>query len=270
MEINVHHPVTVSHNLPADAVEVVPALLVASIANHISAAASIGSAVNAENLDAANAAVIALHRDHTELTAVVERIKKPLNQAIKAVRTCHENAEGPLLEAKRSLTALIGKWNSAEATRKQAEYQAALDRAREEAAKAEEERRRLQAEADAKHAAAVKEAQEKADAEAKEIADLLGTPAVAEPVKVAPAPVVVAPKAATVAIPEPEKSDSAIQTRMVPVLIIDDAKLIPSYIGETELRPIDKAAIKRAIEAGVSIPGAHIEKQPQYAMGRGK
>lgn len=262
--------VTVPNPIAVQAVEVVPAALVESIQANTAKAKAIG-AVTAENLEEANAVAIAIHRDHSALTDHVEKITKPLNQVLKAVRTCRDNAEDPLLEAKRALTASIGKFNAAEAARKEAERQAALERARQEAAKAEEERKRLQAEADAKHAAEVKAAQEKAAAEARELAEILGTPVPAAPVQVAPAPVVAAPKAVEVVVPKAEKpAASAVVTRKVPVLLIDNTQLIPAYIGGMELRPIDKAAIKRAIDAGLVVPGAHVEMQEQHAMGRVK
>jgi ATPase subunit of ABC transporter with duplicated ATPase domains len=180
------------------------------------------------------------------------------------------NLADPLDLAKKSMQGKVAKYEAAEKAKADAARLAAEEQARKEREAAEKERARLQAEADELHRQEVAAAEAKAKADAEELAAVLGKPVEAKPVEVAPAPKIelpATPAPAPVAVAEPAKP-SAVQVRNVPVLVIDDPKLVPAYVGGQELRTIDRAAVKRAIEAGATVPGARIEMQPQTAMAR--
>jgi hypothetical protein len=243
--------VTVPNTSPAPLVEVVPAALVETIAGQIAAASAI-QVVTAENLDAANASAIALHAAEKALTDHVERIKKPLNSVLKAVRECHANAEAPLLAAKRSIHDKLAAWKAAETRRMQEEQRRRDDAQRRAREEAEAERKRLQAIAD-------QEAKNKAD----ELAKLIG-----EPVEVKPERIEVKAAPVVPATPIPAPKPLAIQTRMVPELVIDDPRLVPAYVGGVEVRPIDRAAVKRVLQSGVAVEGARMVVREQVASGR--
>ena len=262
-------PVTIPHDLPAPAIEVVPAILAEQVQASVAEAASI-TITDTATFEQANALVVRLHQLDKDVSAHGERIKKPLNALLKSVRECLDRAALPVAEAKRSVQGKIAAHSRelqriADEARAKAEAEA---RAAREAA--EKERQRLQAEADAKHAAAVAAAEEEARKEAEELARIMGKPVEVEKVTIAPPPVVVVepvkPAAPVVVLQVPK---SAVEVRMVPTLEIHDPSAVPVSVGGIELRPIDPAAVKRAIAAGLVVPGAGMVDKPVTAMARG-
>lgn len=210
------------------------------------------TAVTPQNLDDANKTLISLHNSGKALSNHVESLKKPLNQVLKAVRDCAERAETPLIEAKKLLQNKIAAYQAAEA-RRQAEVREA----------AEAERRRLQAIADAEHAAKVAAAKKQAEEDAKLVAELMGAPVEVKPVVVAPPP--------TIAVAVPVAAEPVKQTvvmRTVKKLVITDPSLIPITVGGVEVRPVDEVKLKSVLMSGVTIPGASIVEEQVAAMGR--
>lgn len=238
-----------------------------------------------------------LAKIESEIEAEVEKRSGPAFRLHKAILQVGKKALDPIAMAKANLRTAVGAWNrEQQRLRDEALAKAEAERKAAEAA-AEKERQRLQAEADAKHAAEVaaaeavrKKAQDEANAaaeaervrlqaiadqEAKELAEVLGSAPVVEAVKVeavvVAAPVVAAPVvvkveiAAPVTVVPPVVKSSVIQ-RMVPKLVIYEAAIVPAYAGSEMLRRIDEAAVKRAIDAGHTIPGARIEMVPSDAM----
>jgi len=112
------------------------------------------------------------------------------------------------------------------------------------------------------------EAKAKAEAEAKELEAILGKPVVAEVVAVAPAPVIQAAPVAAVVPVAAAPVVSAVQTRKVQKVEYTDRMLVPIHVGGAVLRPIDEAAVKKALLAGASIPGASLVDVETYAMAR--
>lgn len=263
-------PITVPHDLPAPAIEVVPALLAAQVETAVADAAGI-AITDAASFEVANALVVRLHQLDKDVAAHGERIKKPLNGLLKAVRECLDRAADPVQAAKKSVQVKLAAWTReqqrlADEARQKAEAEA---RAAREAA--EKERQRLQAEADAKHAAEVAAAQEKAKKEAEELAAVLGAPVEAVKVELPPAPKVELPQsvAAAPAPVVPEVPKSAVATRKVRKVEITNAAAVPVSCGGFELRPIDTAALRKALESGLVIPGARIIEAEEVAMARG-
>lgn len=252
---------------PLPALEVVPLVMVTAITGHVSSANDI-IAVNSSNVERANMVVLALHNDSKALTTHVESLKKPLNQLLKAVRECADNAEAPLLAAKRDLQAKIGIFNAAEAKRLAEQRRIAEEQAAKEREAAQKERIRLQAIADAEHAEKVAQAQKQAEEDAKLVADLLGGTVEVKEVVVEPAPIIKAAPVVIAPIIEAIKP-SAVTMRKTKVLIISDAKLIPITVGGVEIRPVDETKLKALLLAGVSVPGACIEEREVSVMARG-
>lgn len=262
-------PITIPHDLPAPAIEVVPAILAEQVQTSVAEAASV-VITDAASFEQANALVVRLHQLDKDVAAHGERIKKPLNALLKSVRECLDRAALPVADAKRSVQGKIAAHSRelqriADEARAKAEAEAKAAR---EAA--ERERQRLQAEADAKHAAAVKAAEEEARREAEELAAIMGKPVEVEKVTIAPPPVIVVEPvkpAAPVVVPDAPKS--AVSVRMVPTLEIHDPAAVPVSVGGIELRPIDPSAVKRAIAAGLVVPGAAMVDKPVNSMARG-
>lgn len=227
--------------------------------------------VDAATHEAGNRLLIESHQALKDLEAARVKLKKPITELGKAIDGVVASLADPLELAKKAMQGKVAAFEKAEAAKREATRLAAEEQARKEREAAEQERARLQAEADEKHRQEVAAAEAKAKADAAELAEILGKPVEAKPVEVAPAPKVELPAAPTpspaAVVPEPLKP-SAIQTRNVPVLVIDDPKMVPAYVGGQELRTIDRAAVKRAIEAGATVPGAHIEMQATTAMRR--
>lgn len=260
--------VRLSHDLPAPAIEVVPLALVEQVEIAVAEASQI-RITDAASFEAANALVVRLHQADKAVESHGEKIKKPLNQLLKAVRDCLDRAATPVQNAKRELQAKIFAWTReqqriAEAARAKAEAEERAARAA-----AEAERARLQAEADAKHAAEVAAAKAKAQADADAFAEVIGVPVEAAPVIVAPAPVVIAAPVAIAAPVIPQVQKSAVSVRKVKKLEIYDAAAVPVSLGGIDLRPIDQAAVKRALDSGIAVPGARMIEVEEMAMARG-
>lgn len=205
----------------------------------------------------ANDLTTCLHSKEKEIEARRAYLKRPLIDVGRAIEEIVGKPAAALSSARKSLIGKIAAWD-----RRQKEIaEAAARKAQEEA---EAERRRLQAIADAEHAAKVAEAKAKAEAEAKELEAITGTPVVAEPVKIAPAPVV---RVAPVAVVAPV-SASAVTSRMVPKLVISDPRKVAALYqcGMEVLVKLDEAAIKRALESGAIIDGARMEMVEQFAQ----
>lgn len=255
-------PSTVTHQLPAPAIEVVPAAMVERHAAILAAAAALPALTTPEIAEQANRLLIDLADIEKAVAAEVERHSKPVHALHKLILEVGKKATEPLSTTKASLRGKVGAWNREQERLRQEAIAKAQAAQREAEAAAEAERRRLQAEADAKAA----EARAKADADAKELEALLGTPVAPAPVA---APVVVAapvPAAPAVVIPPPVKS--AVVTRTVKVLVIEDEKAIPAYVAGIEVRCIDRAAVRKLLDNGIAVPGARLVEQEQDAMAR--
>ena len=259
---------TVSHQIAAP-LQVVPEEL-GHKAQTLATAIRVLDVVDAATHEAGTRLLLESHQALKDLEAARVKLKKPITELGKAIDGVVASLADPLDVAKKSMQGKVAKYEAAEKAKADAIRLAAEEQARKEREAAEKERQRLQAEADEKHRQEVAAAEAKAKADAEELAAVLGKPVEAKPVEVAPAPKIelpATPAPAPVAVAEPVKP-SAVQVRNVPVLIIDDPKLVPAYIGGQELRVIDRAALKRALDAGATVPGAHIEMQPQTAMAR--
>lgn len=289
--------ITIPNDIPSPELEIVSLALVTRHQALLAQASYLPAITTTESAAVAELVLMDLSEIEKQIQSEVDRRSKPAHQLHKAIIAVGNKALEPIQLARSSLRGRIGAWNrEQQRLRDEALAKADAERKAAEAA-AEKERQRLQAEADAKHAAEVaaaeavrKKAQDEAnvaaeverarlqaiaDEEAKELADMLGSAPVVEAVKVA-APVIAAPVvaaavvvkveiAAPVTVVPPVVKSSVIQ-RMVPKLVIDDAKLVPVFMGGEVLRKLDEAAIKRAIEAGHVVPGAHIEMVPSDAM----
>jgi hypothetical protein len=243
---------SVQHDLQAPALEVIPSPLIDRMESTLAIASGL-TTVDATNVEAANAAVMGLHRLEKDIVAHVETIKKPLNGLLKAVRECAERAEGPVARAKARLQTQIATHNAI-----------VKRRADEEAARVEADKRKAQAEADAENRRREQEARAKAEAEAKEAEALIGSPVqvvVPEVEKVKPAEV--APAAVTV-----PTTPSAVVTKLVPTLEIYDPKVLAaaySVAGEV-LVEVRTGVVRKLLDAGVAVPGARLVMKEQTAM----
>jgi len=208
----------------------------------------------------ANDMATVMHATEKEIEARRLYLKRPLTDTAKLIEAAVDGVAGPLSAARRSLVAKIAAWD-----KKQKD--AALAAQRENERKAEEERLAKQKIADEEHAAKVKAAKDAADQQAKELEEILGKPVEVAPVAVAPAPVVQVVKPAPIAAPV---APSAVTTRMVAKLIIHDPRKVAAQYqcGMEILVRIDEAAVKRAIDAGAIVDGAHIEMTEQTVMRR--
>jgi hypothetical protein len=262
-------PVTIPHTIQAQAIEVVPADLVARVETALAEASAL-TITDAGTYERANVLAVQLHALDKALSDHGETVKRPLAALVKTVRECLDRAAVPVTDAKRALQGRIVAWKREE-DRKAAEIRLAAEKAAREAKDAAEaERARLQAAADAKHAADLAAARATAEAEAKELADVLGAPVEPAPVVATPAPVVAYVAPAAPLVPKAAPLAAAVTTRQVPKLEITDATLVPATLGGIELRPIDMAAVKRALAAGLQVPGARMIMVEEIAMGRGK
>jgi hypothetical protein len=224
--------------------------------------------VDAGSFEAGNRLLIESHKALKDLEAARVALKRPITELGKSIDGVVASVADPLEAAKKAMQTKVAAYQKAEqakadALRREAEYRAA-----EEREAAEKERARLQAVADELHRQQVAEATAKAAAEAKELEAILGKPVEAEPIKVAPAPVI---QAAVVKITETPIAPvvSAIQTRKVQKVEFTDRMLVPVHVGGVVLRPIDEAAVMKALKAGAVIPGAKLVEVEQLAMGRG-
>jgi len=260
--------ITVPHGLPAPAIEVVPLAVVQRHEALLASAASLPAITTPEIADQANRLLLDLAEVEKAIELAVESKSKPVHALHKAIVAVGKKASEPVATAKAGLRTKVGAWNrEQERIRQEAIAKAEAER-RAAVEAAEAERRRLQAEADAR----ATEAKAKAEAEAAELAAFLGKPAAEVPVEVPAAPPVAVavppPAAPATVIPPPVKS--VVATRQVPVLEITDATLVPAYVAGVEVRPIDRAAVRRLMDKGIEIAGARIVMREQDVMRGGR
>ena len=223
----------------------------------LSASANALEITDTQSFAKANDLATVLHAKEKEIEARRAYLKRPLIDVGKAIEAIIAKPFDALSASRKSLIAKIAAYD-----RKQREIaEAAARKARDEA---EAERQRLQKIEDDLHAIRVADAKKKAEAEAAELAEIMGEAVAVETVKIEPVAVV---KAAPVAVAAPLPA-SAVTSRMVPTLEISDPKKVAALykIGNEILVTIDKAAVKRALESGAIIEGARIVMVEQFAQ----
>lgn len=206
----------------------------------------------------ANDLATVMYAEEKAITARKEYLKRPIIDVGKAIDVIIDASFSPLTERRKAMAGKISAWD-----KKLKDEAAAIQRKKEQ--EAEAERQRLQKIADDKHAEEVRVAQEKAAQEAKELAELLGAPVEVAPVAVAPAPKVEAPRVEQAAAPLPA---AAVTTRMVPELVVDEHHpLLAAFdVGGERLININRAGVKRVLEAGAVLPWARMVLREQTAM----
>jgi hypothetical protein len=242
----------VSHHIAAP-LEVIPAEL-GLRAQNLATAIKVLDVVDAATYEAGNRLLMDAHQAGKDLEAARVKLKKPITDLGREIERVVASVADPLDAAKRSMLGKVSTFKrkleeEAERARREAEEKARLEH---EAA--EKERARLQAEADAK-----------AKQEAEEMAAVLGKAVEPEPVKVELPP---APKPAAIAPAPAPLPKSAAAVRKVQVVEYTDRALVPVAIGGRVLRPIDEAAVKQALLAGVEVPGAKMATVEQLSMSR--
>lgn len=244
--------VTITHHIAAP-LEVIPAEL-GLRAQNLATAAKVLDVVDAATFEAGNRMLMDAHQAGKDLEAARVKLKKPITDLGREIDRVVAAVAEPLDAAKRSLLGKVSSYKrkleeEAERARREAE-----EKARQERETAEKERARLQAEAEAK-----------AKQEADEMAAILGKAVEPEPVKVElpPAPKPAAPAPAPAPLPK-----AAATERMVPRVEYTDRALVPVQVAGRVLRPIDEAAVKALLVAGVEVPGAKLVKVPQLSMAR--
>ena len=256
---------TITHHIAAP-LQVIPDEL-GNRAKTIAIAIGVLDIVDAATFEAGNGILIKAHATIQELEKQRKAMTGPINDLKKQIDAVVASVANPLEAAKKSMQGKVAAYQrqeqaKADAARREAEAKAAAERAA-----AEHERARLQAIADELHRQKVAEAKAKAEAEAKELEAVLGKQVEAAPVVVAPAPKVEAAKVTVQAV-APAPVASAVQTRKVQRVEFTDRMLVPINCGTFTLRPIDEAAVLKALKAGALIPGARLVEVEQLAMGR--
>lgn len=259
---------TVSHKIAAP-LQVIDAEL-GLLAQNQATAMKVLDITDATTFEVGNKLLLDSHKVLKDLEAARVKLKKPITDLGREIDRVVAGVADPLEAAKRSMQGKVLAYQRAEQEKAEKAKREAEEKARQEREAAEKERARLQAIADEQHAIEVAAAKAKAAAEAQELEAILGKPVAAEPVQVAPAPVVEAPKVtAPAVVPEAPKA-AAIQTRKVKRLQIDDEAVVPAYVGGQCLRPIDTAAVRRALEAGIAVAGCRIVEVEEIGMARGR
>lgn len=256
---------TLTHQIAAP-LEVIPADLGLK-AQTLATAIGVLNITDAATFEAGNRILMDSHVALKELEAARVRLKKPITELGREIDRVVASVAEPLDLAKRSMQRKVAAYQRAEQAKADALRREAEEKARIEREAAEAERARLQAIADEEHRQKVAEAKAKAEAEAKELEAILGKPVEAEPVKVAPAPKIEAAKVEVQAVAVAPVA-SAVQTRKVQRVEFTDRMLVPVCIGTHVLRPIDEAAVKKALLAGAVIPGARLVDDVVLAMGK--
>jgi hypothetical protein len=171
-------------------------------------------------------------------------LTRPIDAAKKAIKAAVDEALAPLEREKSRVAGLV-----ATTTRRlEKERQEAMRKAREEAEeKARKERARLEA-----------ERQAEIERQQEEAALFGGEP---EP---EPPPVVVVPVVEDV--PELPKVKSAVQTRQLKRLVIDDESAIPREIQGVRLLEPSEKAIRKLLDAGIPVPGCRLETYNSTAV----
>lgn len=289
--------IVISNYIPNPSLEIVSLELVTLHESLLAQADKLAAIIDPESAAAAEVVLMSLADVEKKIQDEVDKRSVPAHQLHKAIIAVGKKALEPVQQARATLRGKIGTWNREQQrlrdealAKAEAERQAA-------AAAAEKERQRLQAEVDAKHAAEVaaaesvrKKAQDEAnasaeaervrlqviaDADAKELAEMLGSAPVVEAVQVI-APVIAAPVVAAapviqvevaapvVVVPPPVKS--SVVTRKVWKLEITDPEAIPAYSAGRELRKIDKVALRALLDEGVVMAGCRLVEEIQDAM----
>ena len=245
----------VNHPLPAKFYEVIPAALAQDIDATTALAKSVTITDDA-SLTAANALAVRLHVLDKAMAERSEEVKRPLKMLMDAVNDILGKYGFPVGDAKKAVKAAIAAYEKKIAAAI-AEKNAAAERAR------AAEQAKLDAEHDARLAAAEKRAKEEAD----ELAAAMGEPVAPKPVviepapKAAPAPVIAAPP-------------SAVATRRGPPrLVVENPKLVAAEFAKVGgplkdycLVEVCTAEVKRAFAAGLTVPGCRMEETIQTVM----
>jgi hypothetical protein len=226
---------------------------------------------DALTLETGNRLLMESHATLKELEAARVKLKKPITDLGREIDKVVASVADPLDAGKRSLLGKVSAYqrklqDEADRLRREAD-----EKMRQEREAAEKERARLQAEADAKHAADVAAAKAKAESEAKELEEILGSPVEAAPVVVAPAPVIEAPKVSAPVFVAPVVPKAAATVAKVPELVITDPAALAAFLfaqGRADLVEFKKGGIKEMISAGVQVAGASIEMREQNRMAR--
>lgn len=206
----------------------------------------------------ANDLATVMHGTEKEIEARRVYLKRPLTDTARLIEAAVDGVAAPLSAARKSLVGKIQAWD----TKQKAAAAEAQRKAKEEADRQQAEAQRI---ANEEHAARVKAANEEAAKQAKDLEEILGKPVEVQPAAVAPAVMVAPIKPAPIVAPLPP---SAVTTRTVAKLVITDPRKIAAayQVGMEILVRLDEAAIKRAIEAGAIVEGAHIEMVETVAM----
>lgn len=259
---------TITHHIAAP-LEVIPAELGLQ-AQNLTVAIKHLDVVDAGSFEAGNRLLMESHKAIKDLEAARVKLKKPITDLGREIDRVVAGVADPLEAAKRTMQGKVLAYQKAEQAKADALRRETEERARIEREAAEKERARLQAIADEQHAIEVAAAKAKAAAEAQELEAILGAPVQPTHVPLPPAPVIEAVKVtAPAVVPEAPKA-AAIQTRKVKRLQIDDEAAVPAYVGGQCLRPIDAAAVRRALEAGIAVAGCRIVEVEEIGMARGR
>lgn len=186
--------------------------------------------VTRDNLEASNALYTELAGLEKRIEKAHEAAKKPITTIGRIVDAAKKAPVDALAEARKALGGAIAK-----ITR---ELQMEREAAEAEVRRLHEEAAAAAAKAEAERLAALA----KPDLTDDEVA------ALAAPVAVVPPP----PE------PLPELPKSAVTTRIVYKVVIDDPDAVPAKVGAFELRPINTAELKRALDAGFRVAGARL------------
>jgi hypothetical protein len=295
--VNTATAIVIPNDMPAPSLEIIPKNIVECHGQLLSIVGNLPAITSPDSASDAEKVLIELADMERKIGLEIEFRSKPAFQLHKAIIAVGKKALDPITEAKATLRGKIGAWNREQQrlrdealAKAEAERQAA-------AAAAEKERQRLQAEADAKHAAEVaaaeairKKAQAEADAkaeaelvrlqaekeqEARDLAEVLGTPVKVEQVVIKPitvvAPVVAAPVVVKVEIAAPvtvvpPMTKSSVVTKKVWKMEITEPEAIPAYSCGRELRKIDKVALRALLDEGIIMQGARLVEDTQDSM----
>ncbi len=227
---------------------------------------------DSESLIIGNSLVVALADAEKAIEARAKQLKAPLKQTMEAIQEMTAVLIDPVTAAKKSLQGKLMTFKRAEDARIEAERRAAELKAHQERQAAEMERKRLQAEADAKHAAEVAAAQAKAAQDAKDLEELLGSPVEVAPVVIAPAPKIELPIVSTkVAMVAEKPIEVAVNTRKDKRVEITDLRALCRHIadgGSLDLVQANTVALKNAMGNGAQIPGAQLIEVETFVQKR--
>lgn len=224
------------------------------ISDRITAAIATATAittVDAATLATADAAYKATHDLEKLVEAERERIKRPVLEIGRKIDAAAKGASEDLYKARVNLGKRIAAFQAAEADRVRREKEAAEREAAAER-KRQEEAERLR--------------NEERDRKAKEAAQIsaeLGANFEPDPVQ---APTY-QPKTVVVTTAPPIRS-TAVTTKKVNVLVIDDATQIPEEVGGVALWTLNTTAVDRLLRAGLVVPGARLEEREETAARR--